>query len=172
MRSARCSAKLCEAIEWRSTRAVMFLDPYGMQLEWGTIEKIAATRAIDLWLLFPLGVGVNRLLTKSGDIPSGWRHRLDVLLGTSEWPRDLYRVEKVADLFGSEADLVVKASVEVIGRYFNDRLKTIFAGVAEVPAVLRNSKGSPLYLLCFAAANEKGASIALKIAEHILRKAG
>jgi three-Cys-motif partner protein len=33
---------------WRSTRAVLFLDPNGMQLEWSTLEKLAATKAIDL----------------------------------------------------------------------------------------------------------------------------
>lgn len=67
---------------WRSRRAVLFLDPYGMQVEWKTIEAVAKTKAIDLWVLFPLGIGVNRLLTKSGDIPASWRQRLDLLLGT------------------------------------------------------------------------------------------
>ncbi len=42
---------------------MVFLDPYGMQVEWSTIEALAATKAIDLWYLFPLGVGVARLLT-------------------------------------------------------------------------------------------------------------
>ncbi len=46
---------------WRRHRAVLFLGPFGMQVEWETIEAIAATRAIDLWLLFPLGIGVKRL---------------------------------------------------------------------------------------------------------------
>jgi three-Cys-motif partner protein len=55
--------ELCKK-DWSSHRAVLFLDPYGMQVEWKTIEAIAATKAIDLWLLFPLGIGVNRLLTK------------------------------------------------------------------------------------------------------------
>src|SRR5207244_4038420 len=32
-----------------------------------------------------VGMGVNRLLTKSGDIPESWQHRLDLLLGTSAW---------------------------------------------------------------------------------------
>lgn len=62
--------KLCER-NWSSHRAVLFLDPYGMQVEWDTIVAVAQTRAIDLWLLFPLGVGVNRLVTRSGDIPEG-----------------------------------------------------------------------------------------------------
>ena len=33
----------------------LFLDPYGMQVEWATIESIAHTQAIDLWLLFSAG---------------------------------------------------------------------------------------------------------------------
>src|ERR1017187_3105193 len=53
--------------DWRRHRAVLFLDPYGTQVSWKTIEAIAATKAIDLWVLFPLG-GVNRMLTQSGDI--------------------------------------------------------------------------------------------------------
>lgn len=40
-----------------------------MQVEWKTIEAIAKAKAIDMWLLFPLGIGVARLLTNSGDIP-------------------------------------------------------------------------------------------------------
>jgi len=60
------------ASAWSHRRAVLFLDPYGMQVEWKTIEAVAATKAIDMWLLFPLGIGVNRLLTRTGAIPSAW----------------------------------------------------------------------------------------------------
>ncbi|MFZ1979036.1 MAG: three-Cys-motif partner protein TcmP [Bacteroidota bacterium] len=52
----------CRNYTWKKNRAVLFLDPYGMQVSWSTIEAIAETKAIDLWLLFPLGVAVNRLL--------------------------------------------------------------------------------------------------------------
>ncbi len=154
---------------WRSHRAVLFLDPYGMQVEWATIEAIAATKAIDLWLLFPLGIGVNRLLTKSGDIPESWKRRLDLLLGTEDWYDEFYKVEKEPTLFGDEQEHVVKATMETIGRYFNNRLKEVFAGVAE-PGVLRNSANNPLYLLCFAVGNERGKEIALRIARHLLKE--
>lgn len=60
----------CQNTDWRKSRAVVFLDPYGMQVDWSTIEAIAATKAIDLWILFPLGQAVNRLLTRN-DIPAG-----------------------------------------------------------------------------------------------------
>lgn len=154
---------------WSSHRAVLFLDPYGMQVEWKTIEAIAKTKAIDLWVLFPVGIGVNRLLTKSGDIPQSWKRRLDLLLGTKDWYEDFYRVESEPTLFGSPRDHVVKATIDTIGRYFIARLKTVFVGVAEEPKVLLNSANSPLYLLCFAVGNPKGTSIALRIANHLLK---
>lgn len=160
---------LC-AKDWQSNRAVLFLDPYGMQVEWKTIEAIAKTKAIDLWLLFPLGIGVNRLLTKSGDIPKSWRHRLNLLLGTENWYNEFYSVETTPMLFGDDKERVVKTTMKTIGRYFNNRLKTIFAGVAEEPGVLRNSANNPLYLLCFAVGNERGKEIALRIANHLLRE--
>ncbi|MCP3957959.1 MAG: three-Cys-motif partner protein TcmP [bacterium] len=156
--------------DWSSHRAVLFLDPYGMQVEWATIESIARTKAIDLWLLFPLGIGVNRLLTKSGKIPEQWRRRLDLLLGTEDWYDEFYKVEVKKTLFGDEREHVVKATMATIGRYFNDRLKEIFAGVAKEPGVLRNSANNPLYLLCFAVGNERGKPIALSIAEHLLKE--
>lgn len=105
------------------------------------------------------------------DIPESWRRRLTALPGTDEWEREFYRTESENMLFGKE-ERVVKASLDIIGRYFVNRLKTIFPGVAGHPAVLSNSKGSPLYLFCFAAANEKGAPIALKIANHLLKVGG
>jgi three-Cys-motif partner protein len=44
--------QLCAPIDgWKSRRAVLFLDPYGMQVDWETIQNVAATKAIDLWLL-------------------------------------------------------------------------------------------------------------------------
>jgi hypothetical protein len=47
----------------------------------------------------------------------------------------------------------------------------VFFDVAEKPMVLRNTKNCPLYLFCFAVSNEKGAPIALRIANHLLTKA-
>lgn len=169
---ANAEIQKLRAKKWSGRRAVLFLDPYGMQVEWPTIEAIAKTKAIDLWLLFPLGIGVSRLLTRSGEIPKGWRTRLDKLLGTTTWYDEFYKVEHKADLFGNDEERVVKATNETIARYFNNRLKTIFPenGVAE-PGVLRNSSNNPLYLLCFAAGNDKGAPIAVKIANHILKEA-
>ena len=157
--------------EWSSHRAVLFLDPFGMQVEWDTIEAVARTKAIDMWLLFPLGIAVNRLLITSGDIPKSWQKRLSLLLGTDDWYEEFYTVKTNPNLFGTETEQIVKdASMEKIANYFNDRLKEIFVGVVEKPGVLRNSSNSPLYLMCFAVGNERGKGIALSIAEHLIKE--
>jgi hypothetical protein len=90
------------------------------------------------------------------------------LLGTTDWFEAFYSFEQNQGLFGEPVDHIVKASTETIGRYFNDRLRSVFAEVAEHPRVLRNSVGCPLYLLCFGAGNPKGAPIAVRIAEYLL----
>jgi len=156
--------------DWSRRRAVLFLDPYGMQVHWSTIEAVARTQAIDMWLLFPLGMGVDRVLPRSGQLPAGWRHALDELLGTEDWYREFYRADPSPSLFADDSERLTKVSRETIGRYFNDRLKSIFAGVVEKPGVLRNSVHNPLYLLCFAAGNLRGAPIAKRIAEHLLEE--
>jgi len=58
---------------------------------------------------------------------------------------------------------------EGIGKFFVKRLNTVFAKVASNPLFMCNSKGVPLFLLCFAAGNPKHARLAVKIAKDILR---
>jgi three-Cys-motif partner protein len=161
---------LCKK-NWQTHRAVLFLDPYGMQVDWLTIEKIASTGAIDLWILFPLGIGINRLLPRSGEVPEGWRRRLDLFLGRDDWYQTFYKEETVTNLFGEEETTIVKARIEEIGDYFIDRLKSVFPGVAPKPKVLMNSTNCPLYLFCFAVGspNPQAREIALRIANHILK---
>jgi three-Cys-motif partner protein len=157
----------CNKRNWNKERAVVFLDPYGMQVEWTTIQRLAATKAIDLWYLFPLGVGVARLLTRDGNIDESWQKRLDLVFGTGDWRARFYGTQTMQGLFGDRETIERTATVEKIREYINERLAGCFAKVAK-GLVLRNSKSSPLYLLCFAAANERGAPTALRIAQDIL----
>jgi three-Cys-motif partner protein len=159
----------CKQTDWRICRAVMFLDPYGMQVDWSLIESIARTKAIDLWILFPLGVAVNRLLTRGELPPKNWAQALKRILGTEEWRDTFYSRQIEQTLFGNEEVRTKEADFDKIGRYFVERLKTIFTAVANNPLPLRNSRNIPLYLLCFAVGNPRAASTALKIAQNILR---
>lgn len=151
-------------------RAVLFLDPFGMQVPWQTIVTIAHTQKIDLWYLFPLGVAVNRLLKRDGNINQGWRHKLDEIFGASDWFETFYRIETQPTLFGEESSIKKVADFNLISRYMVSRLKTIFPGVANNPLELKNSRLNTLYLLCFASSNPKGSTTAIKIAQDILRR--
>jgi three-Cys-motif partner protein len=160
------------AKDWIKTRrrAVLFLDPYGMQVDWKTIEAIAKTKAIDLWILFPLSAA-TRMLPKSGVIVDSWRKKLDRMFGATDWYDTFYRANVFQGFFGEQTSMEKVANFDIIGKYFVERLKTVFAGqVAENPRPLYNSRNIPLYLLCFAAGNPKGAPTALSIAQDILKR--
>jgi three-Cys-motif partner protein len=159
----------CKEIDWQRNRAVAFLDPYGMQVDWATIEAIAATQAIDLWILFPLGQGVNRLLIRDRPPEGPWADRLTRFFGTPEWRERFYRPAAQGSLFGAGPAFEKEADFESIGAYFLERLRSVFADVAQHTLAMRNSRGVPMFLLCFAAANPKGAPIAVRIANHLLR---
>lgn len=158
--------------DWSGTRAVLFLDPYGMQVDWATLEAIARTQAIDLWVLFPLGIAVNRMLPGSGVVPPGWRRRLDQLFGAEDWYEEFYRVEREPSLLDGVTERIVKEHPDKIAAYWHRRLRQLFPAVASRSAVLRNSRRSPLYLLSFAIGNPnpRAQEIALRIADHLLKE--
>ncbi len=161
---------ICAKNIWDKHRAVLFLDPYGMQVKWKTIEAIARTNAIDMWLLFPLGVAVNRLLRRDAQIPATLKARLDETFGEPGWYEEIYRTRSQPTLFGDDDETEKVAGFDKIAAYFIRRLEGVFEGVAKNPLFLRNSMNNPLYLLCFAAGNKKGAPTAIKIAQHLLKE--
>lgn len=158
----------CAQKDWRLARAVLFLDPFATQVQWSTVEAVAATGAVDVWILFPM-MAVNRLL--ANDPQKACRPRLDAIFGTSDWFNRFYRLNRQESIFGQPLEEVVKAcDFDAISEFYLERLRVIFAGVSDHPKVLCNSRGSPLFQLFFAAANVKGAEIAVRIADHLLRR--
>lgn len=159
--------RLCETLDWRKARGVVFLDPYGLQVSWQTLVAISKTKSLDVWLLFPTGIGLNRMLTKSGQIPREWRETIDRFLGTTDWWQQFYRVELNGDLFGEVQYKNVKdASAPKLERFIYGRLSTIFPFVWDQPVRLANSKGQVMYLLWLMSANPsaKVRALATKLA--------
>lgn len=161
----------CRKMNWKKNRAVVFLDPYGMEVNWSTIKTIAETKAIDLWVLIPLGQAINRVLTRHGPPEGPWAERLTAFFGTEEWRDEFYRprAQPLLPMFDGP-QLEKEAPLEKIGEFCVKRLQSVFFRVAQNPLYLRNSKNVPIYLLCFAASNERGAPTAVKIAQDILGK--
>jgi hypothetical protein len=116
---------------------------------------------------------MNRLLEKRQGSHSAFEKCLDRTLGSSDWRNEFYRRTGELPLFGEDVDPVRKdASFESLGAYIIKRLQTIFPGVVDEPYILRNTKNSPLFMLCFAVGNPKpkARDTALTIARDILMK--
>jgi three-Cys-motif partner protein len=161
----------CASVNWRENRAVLFLDPFGMEVGWPLLQLVAKTRGIDLWYLFPL-FAVNRLLVREQEPPESWARRLTETFGTPQWRDKFYSVTEAYPLLHDvdRTERITKvANVATITEFLIQRLNSIFVAVSK-PLVLENSKNCPLYLLLFAAGNEKGAGSGLRIANYILGK--
>ncbi|MBU2601916.1 MAG: three-Cys-motif partner protein TcmP [Actinobacteria bacterium] len=158
------------SMDWGNTRALVFLDPYGLEVRWGTIMRLAGTGACDVWYLFPLG-GVIRMMRNDGQIPDTWQARLDQLFGTLDWYDEFYSTGRQESLFGDEHDLVYKdASTQQVVSYVRERLLTTFPAVSKA-GILRNRKGSPLFALVLGISNpgKPAQNVALGIGNHLVK---
>jgi len=162
---------ICKAWRHGYDRGVVFLDPFGMSVDWATLEAISATKSLDLWYLFPISA-VNRLLVRDGEIPLAWKCRLTKVLGSDRWEEAFFTRRRSTNLFEDIVEDVTKRSLFQVADFVISQLKTIFPLVAD-PLWLKNSRGSPLFLFCFAVSNpsKKAREIAKRISDHILRSA-
>ncbi len=92
--------KLAPSLKRPDLRGVAFLDPYGAHLEWATLEALADTGTMEVVINFPVAMAINRLITRSGDVPQTWSDQLTACFGTEEWREVAYSSEP--DLFGGE----------------------------------------------------------------------
>lgn len=160
--------RFCRWADWHSLRAVLFLDPPGTKVSWSTVEAIAETKAADLWYLFPLGLAVNRLLKRYGEIGDTQKNTLrDRVFGDTDWETEFYRPLRGQGFFPKPNATAKAAGFKIITDYFVRRLKTVFPYVAEKPLALYNRRGNPMFALCFASADPEG-NARLDIARAIL----
>lgn len=159
-------ASFCRGMR-NSERAVVFLDPFATEVRWETVERIAETKKIDCWILFPVSA-VTRMLPTDVPPPQGWQNKLDTIFGGREHWQSMYRPSLQPDLWG-EQQIGRDSGSEAIADRYQERLESVFTKVAPTRRTLRNSKNVTLFELFFGAGNPRGAGIAVDIADHILR---
>jgi len=147
--------------------ALVFLDPFGMQIDWASIEALKGSRS-DVWILVPTGVIVNRLLDRAGKLE--FSDKLESFFGLpiEEIKTFFYKHEKKQTLFGEE-EIITKVSkpIEKIAKLYADRMKTIWQHVTDEPLVLKNRNGVPIFHFVFASNNENAKKIAKQIIQNI-----
>lgn len=155
-------------------RAVCFLDPYGMNVEWSTLKALAETRAVDVWYLFPLE-GVNRQLAHKLDkVDKHKRLRLDQIFGTADWENELYETHVEYGLFDDVLERAGRAvTKKQIEQYARNRLGSIFSYVSESLPLVNDSSRQLFSLLCLAnPATEQAKSLIKKGVTWVLKEYG
>jgi three-Cys-motif partner protein len=163
--------ELCKSTNWRNTRAAVFIDPYGMQVNWSTLEALAATGAVDIALLFPTGP-LNRMLVGDGNVPEEWAKRIDEHLGPCDWRTGLYKVAEQGNLFSQNEPSLRKATTaDGLRQFVLERLKSTFPFVAEEQLELKNSRDAVLYHLFIICANPAPTAVRLakKLASNAIK---
>ncbi len=148
-------------------RAVVFLDPFATEVNWATVESIAATRKIDCWILFPR-MAITRMMPLGSEPTEPLAQKLDMVFGGREHWRRSYRPSSQMSMFNDERGLERSSGGDRVAELYRERLESIFTRVAPTKRTLYNSNNSPLFDLFFAASNRSGAPIAIKIADHLL----
>jgi three-Cys-motif partner protein len=158
---------------WKSTRAVMFLDPYGMEVEWETLTAIAETRAIDVWYLFSLSGLYRQAARNISSVDDSKRRALTRMLGTDQWEHELYSPVKSAQslLDGLDPIEVRQRNADVAGleAYVKRRLETIFPHVFDPFPLPPNSR--PQRFSLFGAISSRSTAainLAKSFGDHIL----
>jgi three-Cys-motif partner protein len=151
----------------RFNRGLIFLDPFGMDTEWSTIEQIAETRALEVFVNFP-AMALNRTVLPNDPyaLTEAQIERMNRFWGSTEWRGDIY--EQVSTLFGPVEMKARRTTGQRLGQLFKQRLEEIFPCVTE-PLVMANSRNAPLYCLILAGHNETGVKIVRGIFEGYKR---
>jgi three-Cys-motif partner protein len=143
-------------------RALCFLDPYGLHLDWKTVEMAGKMGTIDILINFPI-MDMNRNVlfddlskAKKEDI-----ERMNVFWGNTEWQKILYREQD--DLFG-KIHQVRKEDFKRLAIEYRKRLEAVarFKFVPE-PVLMRNTNNGPLYYLFFASPQRVAQKIIVNI---------
>jgi three-Cys-motif partner protein len=156
------AAVLATGVSRRTHRGVAFLDPFGANLSWDTVEALASTEAFEVLINFGLNMAIQRMLPNNARFQPGWRDRLDAYFGTSRWYDEVY--EETNDLLGSKLAKRADYHLRLLEMY-RLRLKQAFGHVSSA-RLIKNTRGIPLYYLIWAGPHPLG----LKGADHILKK--
>lgn len=159
--------KLLPTIQYEKfNRALCLLDPYGLHLGWEVIRQAGQTRAVDMFLNFPvMDMNRNAIWRNPEQAPQGGIDRMNRFWGDETWRQAAYADSPQWQLF-SAPDRIKQDNDAIIGA-FRRRLKNV-AGFNFVPEPLpmKNRNNAVVYYLFFASPKP----VAQKIIEDIFAK--
>jgi three-Cys-motif partner protein len=139
----------------RSERALAFLDPYGLQVDWQTVSYLAQTRKVDVFINFSL-MDVTRNLRREGGPSIEFRQDLERVMLSTRWVDDLY-VDQ-GELWGAGRRYRRAVTARQVADHYCDDLRTVFDYVSNY-AIMTNTRGGPIYALVLASHNARAVAI-------------
>ncbi|TAN42555.1 MAG: three-Cys-motif partner protein TcmP [Nitrospirae bacterium] len=104
-------------------RALCILDPYGLQLNWGTIKAAAELKTTDIFINFPImDINRNILFEDFAKAESEDIERMNAFWGDESWKQLLYKEQ--ATLFGDTHHIKIE-DYQTLAKEFCKRLKQI-----------------------------------------------
>jgi three-Cys-motif partner protein len=147
-------------------RALCLLDPYGLHLDWEVMRQAGQSRAVDMFLNFPvMDMNRNTIWRSPDRVPQDGIDRMNRFWGDGSWRQAAYVESPQFNLFTAPEQ--VKQDNYAIVAEFRNRLKNL-AGFEFVPEPLpmKNSNNAVVYYLFLASAKP----VAEKIVEGIFAK--
>ncbi len=146
-------------------KTLCLLDPFGMDIEWKSIEKLAGN-SLDLWILVPTGAIISRLIQNDGTLRSPQLLERFFGLSAEVLEKRFYYREVAPGLFGDvERTTKVSNIITEIANLYCEQLGTLFKFVTNKPLVMKNSKNVPIFHFVCASNNETAVKIAAEIIE-------
>lgn len=147
--------------------SLLFLDPFGMHINWSSLEALRNTKS-DVWILLPTAVIVNRLLDRKGELKASAKLSSYFGLDEEEIRSRFYLPTGQQSMFGDEDQYKKVADpINTISNLYVERLRTVWEYVTEKPLRLNNRKGAPLFHFVFASNNASALSIANDIIKNV-----
>ncbi len=163
--------------DWSKWRGVLFLDPFGAQVDWSTLEAIAGYKALDIWILFPTST-IVRMLPRSklpDEIHPSWARTLTRVFGGERW-RDVYDEDQQIEMFPENIkgpQFKREPGVNKLREIYKEGLRELLdRRFLDQSRPLKNSKNSDLYefMFCVGSDNQAAIKLAKRIAKHLVDK--
>ncbi len=149
--SSYLTQKLLPTIQYEKfNRALCLLDPYGLHLDWEVMRRAGQSRAIDMFLNFPvMDMNRNAVWRNPERAPQDGLERISRFWGDETWKRAAYADSPQYKLFSAPDR--IKQDNDTIVSAFRKRLKEV-AGFSFVPEPLpmKNTNNAVVYYLFFA----------------------
>jgi three-Cys-motif partner protein len=165
--SSYLTQKLLPTIQFEKfNRALCLLDPYGLHLDWEVMRVAGQSRAVDMFLNFPvMDMNRNAIWRNPERAPPGGIERMNRFWGDDTWKGAAYADSPQYEFFSGPDR--VKQDNDAIVAAFRDRLRRVagFSFVAE-PLPMKNTNNAVVYYLFLASPKP----VAEKIIEAIFAR--